>query len=330
MQKILKVSLVSFLSFICLSANTISLTTDEWYPYISKNNNGFIEEIVRVTLDNIKIKYEIKYNTFDKGYKKTLLNEYDGTFPYFMSNEKLNEFYYSDSLVEVENVLFYNKKNFNNDIKNIYKYKIGYVKGYKYKNINMDKYENVVYINNEIVAFDMLHNGEIDLLPGNKLVGIHIIKKYFNDFYTNVDFLKDRNFVSTDSMHLILKKNKQNKKFMDKFNESLQKIKKNGKYKIILLNNRSLINASLASVVKLVNNIEAFPMVVATDTINSKKKYMIPRGTKAIVVEWSKHFKEKGNIKVYDEMFKKTKVKIVNGPLKGRILYVENMYIEIN
>jgi hypothetical protein len=194
----------------------------------------------------------------------------------------------------------------------------------------MSKYKNVKFISNEIIAFDMLYKGEIDLLPGNKLVGIHIIKKYFNDFYASIDFLKNQNFITTNSMYFILKKSKHNKKHMNKFNLSLKELKENGEYKKILLNSRDLINANLASVVKLVNNTESFPMVVATDSINSKKKYMIPRGTKAIVLEWSKHFKEKGNIKIYDEMFKKTKIKLVNGPLKGKILFVENMYIEID
>ncbi len=29
-------------------------------------------------------------------------------------------------------------------------------------------------------------------------------------------------------------------------------------------------------------------------------------------------------------MFKKTKVKIIDGPLRGQVLYVDNMYIEID
>ena len=329
MTKKLNCLLLCIIFYTQLNGDILKLTTDEWYPYTSKNNNGFIENIITKTLENSKIKYEIDYNNFDVGFNSSIQKSYNGTFPYFFTKERGEKFYYSLPIFEVENVLFYNKEKFNNDIQNINKYKIGIVKGYAYKNIDINKFNNVIYLDNEIMGFDMLDKGEIDLLPSNKLVGIHIIKKYFNDFYTNIDYLKNK-YITTDTLHLILNKNdKNNKNYMDLFNKSLKELKKNGDYKRILLNNRKLIKTNLANVIRLVNNTESFPMVVATETPDSKEKYMIPRGTKAIVLEWSKHFKEKGILKIYNEMFNKTKIMIVNGPLRGKTLYVENMYIEI-
>ena len=329
MTKKIKFLFLIIIFYTQLNGNILKLTTDEWYPYTSKENNGFIENIITKTLENSKIKHLIDYNNFDAGFNSSMEKSYNGTFPYFFTTERAKYFYYSLPIFEVENVLFYNKERVNNDSKNINNYKIGIVKGYSYKNININKFKNIVYLDNEIIGFDMLDKGEIDLLPSNKLVGIHIIKKYFNDFYTNIDYFKN-NYLTKDTLHLILNKNdKNNKNFMNLFNKSLNELKKNGDYKRILLNNRKLIKTNLASVVRLVNNTESFPMVVATESRDSKEKYMIPRGTKAIVLEWSKHFKEKGIIKIYNEMFKKTKVMIVNGPLRGKILYIENMYIEI-
>jgi len=237
---------------------------------------------------------------------------------------------YSDAIYEVENVLFFNKTNFHYPADNMYKAKIGLVKGYAYKNINKEKFTNQVYINNEIDAFDMLNRGQIDLLPSNKLVGIYIVKKYFNDFYSNIDFIKDKQFISSDLMYILFNKTPANQKMLKMFNEGLKAIKLNGQYKKIILQNSDVLNTDLSNYVNLVNNTESFPMVVATEEKNSKEKYMIPRGTKAIVLEWSPHFREKSDLKIYDEMFKTTKVKILNGPLRGKILYVENMYIEIN
>lgn len=329
MKWILRYLLISLLLSLYLNASTFKVTTDEWYPYTSKEHNGFIEQIVTEVLDVSNIKYTIDYTNFEQGYKDTLNNTYDGTFPYFVTKDREKSVLYSDPLFEAENVLFYNKDRFKNDVKNIYTYRIGLVKGYAYKNIDINKFKNIVYLDNDLVGFDMLYKGKIDLLPSNKLVAIHIIKKYFNDFYSNMDYLKDERFISKDFLYLIYNKNEENKGVLKTFNASLKKLKKSGKYKQIILENRQLINAKLSNVIKLVNNTESFPMVVATDSPNAKEKYMIPRGTKAIVLEWSKHFKEKGSLKIYDEMFKKTKVRIVNGPLKGKILYVENMYIEI-
>ena len=320
--------------FLVLSTNIlaekISITTDEWYPYTSYENIGILDQIVNEVFKTAKINIETKYNSFDIGYKSTLKDKYEATYPYFYTKMRAEEMLYSKPLFEVENVVFYNKENFKNDIKNIYNYKIGFVRGYVYKNIEMSKFKNIIYLDNELIGFDMLNKGELDLFPSNKLVGIHLIQNYFNDFYTNIEYLDNKKFISKDSLHFLFHKSKNSEKLLEIFNNSLDKLIKNGKYKKIILKNKHLINAYLANEVKLVNNTESFPMVLATDTPNSKEKYMLPRGTKAIVLEWSKYFKEKGKLKIYDEMFKKTKVRIINGPLRGKVLFVENMYIEID
>jgi polar amino acid transport system substrate-binding protein len=330
---ILGIKMVVFINLffnVMLFANNVNITTDEWYPYTKKDKSGIIDQIVVETLNNSDKNFIIKYNSFDDGYKLIFNKQYDATYPYFYTKDRSKDMLYSKPLFDVENVLFYNKEKFNNDLENIYDYRIGFVKGYTYKNIDMRKFKNIIYLNNELIGFDMLNKGELDLLPSNKLVGIHFIKKYFNDFYTNIDYIRNKNFITTDSLYFLLVKNNENQEILKRFNNSLEELKKDGKYKEIILKNHQLINANLANEVKLVNNTESFPIVIATDSLNSKEQYMLPRGTKAIVLQWSKHFKEKGNLKIYDEMFKKTKVKIINGPLKGKVLFVENMYIEID
>lgn len=334
--KVIKLGEIMKLYFILLSlfinlygSDYIKLTTNEWNPYILGKEEGFIEEILKETFSLSNQEVKIYYNSFDEGYNDTLNGVYDGTFPYFFTKEREKSFLYSDPLFEVENVLFYNKRNLDS-LNDIFSRKIGLVKGYAYNNIDLNRFADKKYFDNELTAFDMLNSGKIDLLPANKLVGIHIIKKYFNDFYSNIDFIKDAKVTSKDFFYLILANNTKNKNIIKVFNKSLRKLKQSGKFKEILLNNQEQINENLSDVVKLVNNTESFPMVVASDESNSNLKYIIPRGTKAVVIEWSKHFIEKGSIKVYDEMFKKTKVRIVNGPLKGKVLYIENMYIEID
>lgn len=324
----IKYLLILYIFLNSLNASTLKLTTNDWFPYTSSSKKGFINEIITEVFKINNIKYNIKYQNFKEGYIGTLNHNYDATFPYFKTNKRQKEVIYSNPIYKVDNVLFFNKNNVFPLEKNIYNHTIGLVKGYAYKNINKKKFHKIIYIDNELEAFELLNKGEIDLLPANKLVGIHIIKNYFNDFYTNIDFIKDKKFISSDFLYIIF--NKTNIKALNDFNKGLEKIKSNGKYKEIILKNNNIINTNLSNVINLVNNTESFPMVIATEKINDKEKYIIPRGTKAVVLEWSKHFKQKGNLKIYNEMFKKTKVKIVNGPLKGKILYVENMYIEID
>ncbi len=322
--------LILIFSFTLANAVELKITTDNWFPYTSEvmDNKGIVTEIVHVVLN--KQKYELDFNSFHDGYFATKNNKYIATFPYFKTKQREKEMLYSDELLKVKNVIFYNKNKFNeNNINNIYGYTIGIVKGYEYKNIDISKFKNIKSFESELIAFEMLNKGLIELLPSNKLTGIHIIKKYYNDFYSSIDIIKNKKYISVDTMHLIVKKNTQNQKFIKKFNNSLKEIKRNGKYHKVLLLNRKYLEPNISNFVKLVNNTEAFPMVTATLKRDSVKKFMIPRGTKAIVLQWSKHFIKEGNIKIFDEMFKKTKVKIINGPLKGKILFVDNMFIEI-
>lgn len=332
----MKLIIVIYMMITILQADKLLITTDEWYPYVSTSNDsnkGVLGSIVSEILKRSNIDFEIAYIDYDEGYEGVLKGKYNATFPYLMTSDRKSEVLYSDPIFSVENVLFFNKDKFDissNDFSTVYTKRLGIVKGYAYKNIDIEKFDNKILIDNELAAFDMLDKGDIDVLPSNKIVGIHIIKKYFNDFYSNMGYIKDEKFISKDFLYMIFTKTDGNAVVIKKFNKYLKKIKKNGIYQKIILDNKKLLNTNLADVISLVNNIESFPMVVASDKIGEKEKYIIPRGTKAVVLEWSKHFKQKGNLKVYNEMFKKTKVKIVNGPLKGKVVYIENMYIEID
>lgn len=279
--------------FSLLNASQFKATTGYWYPYTTPDmkNKGLISSIVTEIFKEMNEPIDIEFDTFQKGYKATLEGKYDLTFPYFKDKTRMKDMLYSNSLIDVENVLFYNKEGFKeSDTKNLFKYKIGVVKGYSYKNINIKDFKKVKTFYSEIEAFYALKKGEINLLPSNKLVGMHIIKRYFHDFYSNIAYIKDTKYITRDTLHLLVKKNDVGKDTIKKINEALKRIKQNGKYIEIMLKNRKIINANFSDVIKLVNNTETFPMVVASSSLDSKEKFIIPRGTKAVVLKWSEHF----------------------------------------
>jgi len=101
-------------------------------------------------------------------------------------------------------------------------------------------------------------------------------------------------------------------------------------YSLSASSNGSLIDANEQNPIEVtLSNIDQFPVVVASENENSVERFIIPRGTKALVIKWSDNFLTAGNFNIFDVMYKKTKVKIINGPLQGRELYIDNMYIEI-
>ncbi len=213
-----------FLTYTLNANNSIKLSTGEWFPYTTNNDNfkGLITQIVKSTFLNRDTQIDLTFENFDVAYKKTLDGDYTAAYPFFKTEKRNKEMLYSEALFEVENVLFYNKNHFSKH--DLGKQVIGYVNGYAYKNINKNDFINHKIFENELDAFDMLDKGQISLLPANKLVGIHIVKNYFNDFYSNIGIVENEKYISSNTLHLVLRKNKKNTELLEKFNASLKEL----------------------------------------------------------------------------------------------------------
>ena len=59
----------------------------------------------------------------------------------------------------------------------------------------------------------------------------------------------------------------------------------------------------------------------------SSKEYLIPNNTKAEVIKWNKRYFQSGEVFATADMWVQSKVKILNGPLKGKELLVPHLYI---
>lgn len=59
----------------------------------------------------------------------------------------------------------------------------------------------------------------------------------------------------------------------------------------------------------------------------NSKEYLIPNNTKAKVIQWNKRYIQSGGVFATTDMWKESKLKILNGPLKGKILLVPHLYI---
>lgn len=63
---------------------------------------------------------------------------------------------------------------------------------------------------------------------------------------------------------------------------------------------------------------------------NGKKtKYLIPNNTKATIIQWNSSYTTLGNPYSKIDMWSKSQVKISNGPLQGKTLLVNHIYISL-
>ncbi|QCI27925.1 hypothetical protein [Caminibacter pacificus] len=61
--------------------------------------------------------------------------------------------------------------------------------------------------------------------------------------------------------------------------------------------------------------------------LKGKGEYLIPNNTKGVVLQWNKKYTKKGSIFAQADMWVESKVKILNGPLKGKILMIPHIYL---
>ena len=331
-----KILLISFLlAFSSLSAQSLKnleLVTGEWPPYSTSRVEGYglITELVKAALQDMGYNPAFSFSPFFIAYELARKGTVTAAFPFFKNDQRLKEMYYSDPLFEVNNVIFYNK-NVNptfsgiKSISELKNYRVGFVRSYSYSEEIMNAAMNSVEVKTEVTAFKLLMEGKIDLLPASEAVGQAIVDRHFDMVKHYLGILPSIKYKET--VHLIASKRvAANRSFMNQFNESLKTIKDAGIYQEII--DKNLSGASASRLVRL-QNPGSFPMIIARENPDDDEIFVLPRGTRAVVLEWSPHFLIKGDTKMYDEMFKKSKVRIVEGPLKGRVLYVENMYIEI-
>ena len=91
-------------------ARPVKLASSEWEPFIGPNlqNDGPVAEIVTEAMQRMGYQPEISYASWELIQEQASRAEVLGAFPLILSNERQENYYASDSILEFEYVLFYN------------------------------------------------------------------------------------------------------------------------------------------------------------------------------------------------------------------------------
>jgi hypothetical protein len=133
-------------------------------------------------------------------------------------------------------------------------------------------------------------------------------------------------FTEEFSQHLVVNaENPKAARFLDDFNESLAKVRARGTHRLLMrcygLESKTIWRVRL-------NGSGKFPVAVGThEKSENARGFLIPPGTRAVVVQWSDHFKREKNFDVRQEMREKSRLRILEGPLEDQILWVPNRFI---
>jgi len=221
------------------SIETVTVTTGEWSPLISKNlsDYGPISAVVKEAFLQNSIDVKFRFLPWKRAMREVHIGSSDASSAWRITDERKQKFLFSDSIYENENVFFYLKtKPFNWDtLKDLKHYKLGAVLAYAYSE-EFERAEKIgtfeVYrVNKEKLLVYMLISGRINAFPANREVGVNLIRseapELFNDFAIHPKPLIKK------PLSLIFKNNAKGRRLLKKFNNGLEKLKSSGRFEEI-------------------------------------------------------------------------------------------------
>jgi len=215
---------------------TINFSIGDWAPYTSPNDpNGKVAETIiaeAFQLEGIDIKNS--YHGWKDAFKMAQDAKTDGTYPWFQSDERKKNFYYSKKAIIRTKTVFFHLKSLDlnwKTIDDLKKYKVGGVTGFKSSKFLKDKGINVVLSENDHKSFQKLIAGEIDITASSYFVGHYVIKNNFSaQEVSKITSHSKKIFPATGAYLLVSKKHPRGQELVDKFDSGLQKLVKSGRY----------------------------------------------------------------------------------------------------
>ncbi len=336
------VLLVAWLSLLVVTSparppRPISVATGEWEPFTGSDekNHGVISEIVKATFNEMGLEPEISFYHWDVVENRTAEGNFLVAYPFVKTAQREKRFLFSDSLFEFYTVLFYNRTRLTNlvaiqSVADLRPYRIGLAAGY-------DVWDELSKVRDRFVplpsiqdAFKALDKGEIDFVPEGRAAGELLLNSPHvlldPNRFAYIPIGHGAGLSSREGLHLIMAPSSANRDFLRRFNEALRKVKQSSFYKTLKSKFREGNPVPLTVVLKQAGS---YAMVFGREQHTDSESFLIPAGSRAVVLQWSPHFQAKGSLDLDREAEAFSRVKLLDGPLKGKLLYVPNRFLQI-
>ena len=227
--------------FVSLSSfgETVKLAIGDWAPYTSSSDaNGKIsEKIVEAAFAEEGVTVKLDYFPWARSYKLVVEGKYDGTFPWYSTDQKRKETLYSEQPVIEDKEVFFKLKSSGfkwDTLPDLKTYKVGAIIGYSH--VDRFKAASVRFsgVKNEKLNFQKLISKRIDTFPASELVGYYLLKQQFSKQEAAM-ITHDSKPLSNSGMYVLFSRTKSGSKgFYEKFNKGMKAIKENGTLEKIL------------------------------------------------------------------------------------------------
>ena len=214
----------------------VRLTNGEWPPFLSEHllHHGIGSRIVSEAFAAEGITVEYGFFPWKRAYKYAKLGVWDGSVIWLWSKERTKLFYYSDPVIDSQDVFFQlrEKPLRWQKLEDLTGLTIGATAGYFYgkafEQAEKSGQLKVVRVNSDLQSLRRLLTGRIDACVINLQVGYFLLNQHFSDLQRQ-RISYHPNAVHESSWHLILSKQKPgNKQLLERFNRGLATLRNSG------------------------------------------------------------------------------------------------------
>lgn len=235
--------LSSFYIFSLSAKEVVRLSTGEWSPYISEEieGQGLISQIAKEAFALQGVEMKLSFFPWQRVYQLSKSGEYDGTLAYAKTVEREKYYYYSEPVYIGKYVLFQLKANpFKwdkyEDLKHV---RIAATRGFggmgkEFIAAEENKVIQVDRVVSDIQSFNMLLLGRVQAVASDLEVGFVLLNKNFTKKEVET-ITYNEHIIQTAKYHLVIsKKVAKGPELIQKFNQGLALLRKNGRYDQIL------------------------------------------------------------------------------------------------
>lgn len=237
----MKITVLFFLTVLTIfriSAEDLVISTWDHPPYISRtdSSSSYILEVIKSAGKEVDLNFTFEFNPWKRGVRLLDSKKVWGTIPYVKTDARIKKYYFSSPLFTSKVKFFYFGKKRSikfTKFEGLRPYRIGAVAGYYYENWFKKAGLNVQYTTKDDQNLEKLVKDRIDFTPMNELKAWYRINKLYSDKADQFHSLEP-GFYTTEPRLMVLKNGDTSKHLLERFNEGMNIIKKNGKYQKIL------------------------------------------------------------------------------------------------
>ena len=239
-MKIAAVAVMSlFLSLTVAGAESITIITGEWAPYMSEKlpGGGPVNELVQAAFKAAGVEAKFKYVPWKRALQAIKTGKTVASSSWTFSEDRKVYAAASEPLMEQGEVFIFMKDRLPGfdytGLAGLKKHKVAALSGYRHESLFKDAGLNPDVSKDTETAVKKLYGGRVDLMCEDRVVALTTIRRLYPGQEDKFGFSKTPR--SVDFLHLLFsRKHPEMGKYLEKFNAGLSRIKEDGTYQAIM------------------------------------------------------------------------------------------------